>query len=153
MNSDCICQGPSVAGGVGPLAPWALLPWTQGQAVGGFMFIRLTAWEKWINFFKISSYQSWNRQPKSFNVHVLSCFSCVQLCLTPWTVAHQAPLSMGFSRHEYWSGLSFPSSADLSTQGLNPLLLCLLHWKAGSLPLVPTASPLNHSITIKKLNF
>ena len=35
-------------------------------------------------------------------------FSCVCL-LTPWTVAHQAPLSMGFHRHEYWSGLPFPS--------------------------------------------
>ena len=38
---------------------------------------------------------------------VLSHFSCVQLFATPWTVAHQAPLSMGFSRQEYWSGLPF----------------------------------------------
>ena len=36
---------------------------------------------------------------------LLSCFSGVQLCATPWTVACQAPLSMGFSRQEYWSGL------------------------------------------------
>ena len=35
--------------------------------------------------------------------------SCVQLFATPWTVAHQAPLSMEFSRQEYWSGLPFPS--------------------------------------------
>ena len=34
--------------------------------------------------------------------------------LTPWTVAHQVPLSMGFPRREYWSGLSFPSPGDLS---------------------------------------
>ena len=39
---------------------------------------------------------------------VLSCFSHVQLFTTPQTVAHQAPLSMGFSRQEYWSGLPFP---------------------------------------------
>ena len=39
---------------------------------------------------------------------ILSCFSCVRLFATPWTVAHQAPLSMGFSRQEYWSGLLFP---------------------------------------------
>ena len=39
--------------------------------------------------------------------------SCVQLFATPWTVAHQAPLFMGFSRQEYWSGLSFPSPWDL----------------------------------------
>ena len=38
--------------------------------------------------------------------------SCVQLFVTPWTVAYQAPWSMGFSRHEYWSGLPFPSPAD-----------------------------------------
>ena len=36
---------------------------------------------------------------------VLSCFSRVRLFTTPWTLAHQAPLSMGFSRQEYWSGL------------------------------------------------
>ena len=40
---------------------------------------------------------------------MLSCFSCVWLCVTPWTAAHQAPLSTGFSRQEYWSGLPFPS--------------------------------------------
>ena len=40
---------------------------------------------------------------------LLSHFICVRLFVTPWTVAHQAPLSMGFSRQEYWSGLPFPS--------------------------------------------
>ena len=44
---------------------------------------------------------------------VLSCFSHVPLSVTPWTVACQAPLSMGFSRQEYWSGLPCPSSRDL----------------------------------------
>ena len=39
---------------------------------------------------------------------------------TPWTVASQAPLSMGFSRQEYWSGQPFPSPGDLSAQGSNP---------------------------------
>ena len=39
----------------------------------------------------------------------LSCFSCVQLCATPWTAAYQAPPSMGFSRQEYWSGVLLPS--------------------------------------------
>ena len=41
---------------------------------------------------------------------LLSRFSRVQLCATPQTAAHQAPLSLGFSRQEYWSGLPFPSS-------------------------------------------
>ena len=40
---------------------------------------------------------------------MLSRFSHVRLCATPWTAAHQAPLSRGFSRQEYWSGLPFPS--------------------------------------------
>ena len=43
---------------------------------------------------------------------LLSRFSRVRVCVTPWTVAHQAPLSMGFSRQEYWSGLPLPSPAD-----------------------------------------
>ena len=42
--------------------------------------------------------------------------SCVQLFLTLWTVAHQASLSMGFSRQEYWSGLPFPSPSHLFKQ-------------------------------------
>ena len=40
---------------------------------------------------------------------LLSRFSRVRLCATPWTAAHQSPLSLGFSRQEYWSGLPFPS--------------------------------------------
>ena len=40
---------------------------------------------------------------------LLSPFSRVRLCATPWTAAHQAPLSLGFSRQEHWSGLPFPS--------------------------------------------
>ena len=40
---------------------------------------------------------------------LLSRFSCVQFCATPWTAAHQAPPSLGFSRQEHWSGLPFPS--------------------------------------------
>ena len=40
---------------------------------------------------------------------LLSHFSCVRLCVTPQTAAHQAPLSLGFSRQEHWSGLPFPS--------------------------------------------
>ena len=46
--------------------------------------------------------------------------SHVQLCVTPWTVAHQAPLAMEFSRQEYWSGLPFPSPGDLPNPGTDP---------------------------------
>ena len=44
---------------------------------------------------------------------MLSYFNHVQFFVTPWTVAHQAPLSMGFSKQEYWSGLPFPSLTGL----------------------------------------
>ena len=47
--------------------------------------------------------------------------SHVQLFVTPWTVAHQAPPSMGFSRQEYWSGLPFPSPGDLPDPGIEPV--------------------------------
>ena len=46
--------------------------------------------------------------------------SCVQLFGTPWTLAYQASPSMGFSRHEYWSGLQFPSPGDLPDPGIEP---------------------------------
>ena len=71
---------------------------------------------------------------------VLSRFSRVQSFATLWTIAHQAPLSMGFSRHEYWSGLPCPSPGDLPPLGLN---LSLLYWQADSLPLVPPGKPHN----------
>ena len=48
----------------------------------------------------------------------------------------QAPLSMEFSRQDYWSGLPFPTPGDLPDPGMEPLALCLLHWQADSLPLV-----------------
>ena len=57
------------------------------------------------------------------HVCVLSCFSHVQLCVTPRTVARQAPLSMGFSGQEYWSGLPFPSPGDLPDPGIELLSL------------------------------
>ena len=46
--------------------------------------------------------------------------SRVRLFATPWTVAYQAPPSMGFSRQEYWSGLPFPSPEDLPYPGIEP---------------------------------
>ena len=48
----------------------------------------------------------------------LSCFSRVELFVTPWTVAHQAPLSMEFPRQEYWSGLICPPPGDPPDPGV-----------------------------------
>ena len=47
--------------------------------------------------------------------------SCVQLFVPPWTAAHQAPLFMEFSRHEYWSGLPFPPLGELPDPGIEPV--------------------------------
>ena len=50
----------------------------------------------------------------------MKSLSRVRLFVKPWTVAHQAPLSLGFSRQEYWSGLPFPSPGELPDPGLKP---------------------------------
>ena len=55
--------------------------------------------------------------------YMLIRFSCVQLFVTLWTIAHQAPLSMGSSRQEYWSGLPCPSPGDLPKPGIKPTSL------------------------------
>ena len=54
------------------------------------------------------------------SAYVLSHFSRVGLFVTLWTIAHQAPLSMGFSRQEYWRGLPCPPSGDLPSPGIKP---------------------------------
>ena len=59
--------------------------------------------------------------PLHIRVCVLSSFSCVQLFVTLWTIAHQALLSMGFSRQEYWSGLPCPPLWDLPNPGIEPV--------------------------------
>ena len=57
---------------------------------------------------------------------MLSCFSRVLLSATPWTVARQAPLSMGWSRQGHWSRLPFPPLGDLPDPGMEPVsLMCL----------------------------
>ena len=72
---------------------------------------------------------------------VLSCFSRVPLFATTWTIARQAPLSMGFSKQEYWSGLPWPPPWDLSNPGIKPTSLLSPALVGGSLPLVPPGKP------------
>ena len=66
---------------------------------------------------------------------ILSCFSRVWHFETPWTIALQAPLSMVFSRQEYFLQGAFP------TQGSDLCLLCLLYWQADSSQLIPLGKP------------
>ena len=53
-------------------------------------------------------------------IDYVKSLSHVQLFVTPWTVAYQAPPSMGLSKQEYWSGLPFPSPGDLPDPGIEP---------------------------------
>ena len=69
--------------------------------------------------------------------------SHVLLFVTPWTVPHQAPLFIGFPGKNTELGCHFFLQGISLTQGLNPHLLCLLHWQADSLPL-------NHQRSLQK---
>ena len=60
---------------------------------------------------------------KRHTVCVVCVLSRVRLFVTPWTAAHQAPLSMGFSRQEDWSGLPCPPPRDLPDPGIEPVSL------------------------------
>ena len=75
------------------------------------------------------------------SLKMLSCFSRVRLFGTPWTVVHQTPLSMEFSRQEYWSGLPFPSPGDLLNSGIKHMSLESAALQVDSLPLSHWASP------------
>ena len=84
----------------------------------------------------------WHRLLK-FSKWKWTLLSSVRLFATPWTVAHQAPLSMGFSRPEYWSGLPFPSPGDLPNSGIEPRSPT---WQADSLPAEPPGKPKNTGV-------
>ena len=67
--------------------------------------------------------------------------------VTPWTVAHQSPLSMGFLRQEYWSGLLFPSPEDFPNPGIEPMSPALA---GGFFTTEPPGKP--HGLQYSKLN-
>ena len=80
----------------------------------------------------------------------LSCFSHVQLFVTLWTVARQAPLSVRFSRQEHWSGLSFPPSGDLPDLGIK---LTSPAWQVNSLPLSHLGNSMTHQWVTKSIHW
>ena len=82
------------------------------------------------------------------HVCVLSHFSYVQLFATPWTVTCQAPLSMKFSRQEYWSGLPCPPPGDLPNSGIKTMSLAL---QVDSLLLSHRGSP-RYENTVNQFN-
>ena len=115
------------------------IPWTDGcgqmffLSQNGDLVLISKRWNSCVNNWSAPSSLLWN------HVNAYACgpsFSHVQLSVTPWTVACQAPLSMGFSRQEYWSGLPLPSPPNLPDPGieLSPLTPHLLQCQAYSLP-------------------
>ena len=83
-------------------------------------------------------------------VCMLSCFSHVRLFATPWTVACQAPLSMEFSRQEYWNGLPLPPAGNLPDPGIEPTSPAALALQADSLPLSHEESSMKLMLSLKK---
>ena len=74
-------------------------------------------------------------------MHACCRFSCVQLFATLWTIDCQAPLSLGSSRQEYWSGLPCPSPRDLPDPRFEPMSLRSPALQVSSLPLAPPGKP------------
>ena len=72
---------------------------------------------------------------------MLSHFNHVRLFVTPWTIADQIPLSTGFSRQEYWSGLPCPPPEDLPNQRIEPVSPASLALQADSLLLSHQGNP------------
>ena len=71
-------------------------------------------------YFYVQKFASFIKVSWRFSFSLVKLISRVWLFATPWTVAHQAPPSMGFSRREYWSGLPFPSAGDLPNPRIEP---------------------------------
>ena len=86
---------------------------------------------------------------QAMHVCMQSSFSCVWLFATLWTIAHQAPLSMGFSRQEYWSGLPCPPPGTLPDPGIEPVSL-MSPALAGRFSTTSTTWEAQHAIIICK---
>ena len=91
------------------------------------------------------------------NKQIVMCSFLVRACsvmsdsfVTPWTVAHQAPLSMGFSRQESWSGLPFPFLGDLLDPGIELVSLASSALAGGFFTLVPPGKSYVHSMGLLK---
>ena len=93
-----------------------------------------------VTYARYFSFEKMTMLRKAKVLKVLVVQSCPTLC-NPMDLAHQAPLSMGFSRQHTGVGCHFLPEAIFPTQGLNPHLLHLLRWQTGSLPLAAPGKP------------
>ena len=102
-------------------------PKEQKQSIPGLSKVQVLSWHS-ITFSTFCWLKQVTGQP---TFTVLIRFSRVRLFVTPWTVARQAPLSMGFSRQEYWSGLPYLLPRDLPNPGMEPASLRSPHLAGG----------------------
>ena len=119
-------------------------PWTAACQASlsfaiSYSLLKLMSIELVMLFLWTNRLAIWSLVPL-FGAHVHS-LSRVQLFVTPWTVAHQSSLSMGFPRQECWSGLPFPSPGDLPDPGIKPAFSAL---QADSLPFEPPGKPFSY---------
>ena len=126
--------------------------WHQGDTFSQMQNVE-NLQTKWCSYKTKTYHQNWfqryTKQLKNGLCYILSCFSHVQLFAILRTVACQAPLSIGFSRQEYWSGLPCLPPGDLPNPGLNLFLFHLLHWQAGFLTLAPPEKPQTEILILK----
>ena len=121
---------------VSPPYPWVPHPWTQSSGIKNTQekkFQKVPKSKTWICCEPGTVYMALTLHwvVKVIRVCVCVCAracvccvqSSVQLFATPWTEAHQPPLSLGFPRQEHWSGLSFTSPGDLPNPGVRPASL------------------------------
>ena len=111
------------------------LPWSDGT---GCHDLRTYGIQQKVRNWRVLINQADNRG----QMCVLSCFTHVQLFAILWTVACQSPLSVGFSRKVYWSGLPFPSPGDLSDPGIELMSPATPALQVDSLPLGHQGNPL-----------
>ena len=116
-----------LAGGAWALGYWhtSCWPWDIWESVSS---VEPLAGGAWVGGFKVLVLLYMYKTFFHVCACVLSCFSCVRLFATPWTVARQAPLPMGFSRQEYKSGLPCPSSRGSSRPRDWTWVSCLSRW-------------------------
>ena len=95
-----------------------------------------------INFARLQMELQWTGVDSVWCMYVCSqSLDHVQIFVTSCSLAGYPPLSIECSRQEYWTGLPFPPPGDLPDPGINPCLLCLLHWLVDSLSLSHMGSP------------
>ena len=129
------CSLPSSS--VHEISQAGILEWVAISYSKGYSWTHVSCVGRWILY----HWATWGGLKHLMYMYATG-FSHARLLAILWTITSQAPLSMGFSRQEYLSGLPFPTPGVFPTQGSNPCLPCLLPWQADSLPLVPSGKHL-----------